>query len=271
MDGYNQRMARTIVDKIFFLAHIDADVFVDFGCANGEVLKAISKFVPNGKFIGYDISKPMLAKASENVNNDSRFEFTDNRDKIVSEIIPKAHDNGQKVCLVLSSVIHEIYSYCSEEEISDFWRFVNTSHFDYIAIRDMIFEVPSSPKYFTINRFDYENIEKSPYYKELKDFENTWGKIYTPHAFDSNIQTIARNLQHFLLKYRYKDNWTRELKENYLPWDTSTLEIKMSSHYYEKMYSHLYLLPYLKEIIYKDFKFIPKMNTHIQAIYKARK
>ena len=42
--------------------------------------------------------------------------------------------------------------------------------------------------------------------KELIDFSNKWGTIDN-----------YKNLIHFLLKYRWKVNWNREVNENYFP------------------------------------------------------
>ncbi|MGA1049083.1 MAG: hypothetical protein ACO3UU_13830, partial [Minisyncoccia bacterium] len=46
-------------------------------------------------------------------------------------------------------------------------------------------------------------------FKSLISFEKVWGSIFKDY----------RNFIHFLLKYRYTDNWEREVNENYLPSD----------------------------------------------------
>ena len=67
----------------------------------------------------------------------------------------------------------------------------------------------------------YENILKSPTiefkgvpFKDITDgFEDVWGAICDVRA--KKVDT--KRLFHFLIKYRYQENWAREVQENYLP------------------------------------------------------
>lgn len=57
--------------------------------------------------------------------------------------------------------------------------------------------------------------------KWLSDtFEDRWGLICDP----DNKKVNAKNLVHFLIKYRYGENWDREVDENYLPVSQQKLE-----------------------------------------------
>lgn len=62
---YNDRMSKTLIDKIFFIDKVDADVFVDFGCADGTVLGHLHDLFPGNYYIGYDINPSMIAIAKE--------------------------------------------------------------------------------------------------------------------------------------------------------------------------------------------------------------
>lgn len=252
---YNQKMARTVIDKIFFLAHIDADVFIDFGCADGEVLRAISNFVPDSICIGYDISPEMIKEATLKSPNDENFVFTSNKNYVI-EMVNNLQKKGHKVCLILSSVIHEVYSYSTPKEIRDFWKFVNETGFDYVSIRDMIHQNTDYPE---VNWKNYDNIANSKYSQELKDFEKEWG----------SIQHNGKNAAHFFLKYRYKENWDRELYEDYLP--LSSLELQEHFDNWEERFKHLYTLPYIQKIVKEDFGISIIANTHIQLIYEKKK
>jgi 6-pyruvoyl-tetrahydropterin synthase len=57
--------------------------------------------------------------------------------------------------------------------------------------------------------------------KFLNSFENKWGDL------DDHYRTFI----HFLLKYKYIDNWEREVNENYLPLSYETLKKKIPSEY----------------------------------------
>ena len=118
---YNDRMSKTLIDKIFFIDKVDADVFVDFGCADGTVLGHLHDLFPGNYYIGYDINPSMITIAKEK-NKDKKIQFFSTIteiDKYLAEI-GKQHT----VCLILNSVIHEVYSYSSYEEIENFYEFV---------------------------------------------------------------------------------------------------------------------------------------------------
>lgn len=261
MELYNKRMSRTMIDKIFFLSHIDDNtkIFVDFGCANGEMLKVVSNFIPDGLFIGYDISVPMLKKAQENVGDDKRFGFTNSLQTLESILQRAKKYNGKRTCLILSSVIHEVYSYSPTEEVKKFWKFVNDSGFDYIAIREMTYDrilnnLPVYPPTYKILK------ENTTYNEEFKEFEKTWG----------TIRTSQKKMIHFLLKYIYKgDNWEREVKENYLPLDFETLKRKISNTKYKPVFEHSYMLPYIRRRVWEDFRiYLHNTTTHCKLLYE---
>lgn len=250
---YNTRMARTVIDKIFFLAHIDADVFVDFGCANGEVLRAINNFVPESMCIGYDISLEMINEA-KSLSPDN-FIFT-NSLEYVTRIVDEQKIKGKKVCLVLSSVIHEIYSYSQPEEIYNFWQFVNETPFDYIAIRDMAYSSLDN-KFSQIELNHLREIASRDYDKEINDFIKQWGPL------EEGVNSI-----HFLLKYQYRENWEREVKEKYLPLSYSRYFAKLRN--YKCLYEHRYVLPYIKKCVLRDFGLELKIPTHCQLIFERK-
>lgn len=39
---YNDNMRKSLLDKAYFLSFVDSDTFIDFGCADGSLLKHIS-------------------------------------------------------------------------------------------------------------------------------------------------------------------------------------------------------------------------------------
>lgn len=246
---YNTRMARTVVDKIFFLAHIDADVFIDFGCGNGEVLKAISNFNSTATYIGYDISLEMIKEARTNSPKD--FIYTHLLD-VVKNYVDRFKSEGKKTCLILSSVIHEIYAYSSQEEIDAFWKFVQETPFDYVAIRDMTYSHTDRKITSLEIKQLYNNLQ---YNKEVRDFVKVYGPL------EDGINAL-----HYLLKYRYSDNWKRELYENYFPISYSTYFNKLSN--YRCIYEHRYVLPYIQRIVWDDFEIELQSPTHCQIIFE---
>lgn len=58
-DSYIQSMNKSLGSKTWFVNKIDFDCLVDFGCADGSLLKMVSKMKPDKKYIGYDIDRGM--------------------------------------------------------------------------------------------------------------------------------------------------------------------------------------------------------------------
>lgn len=238
---YTTEMKKSLMDKIFFVDKLpeNVDLFVDYGCADGNVIKLLNELFPHHSYIGYDNNTEMLEMARKNLsegnsNNEipSNVIFTDNW-KFVEEIVRK-NNSGNKSCLILNSVIHEVLNYSKNKYyLGKFWNMVfDPTLFNYIVIRDMM---PSK----TINRpaldIDHEMVRKAANPKQLNDFEKVFGSI------DNQQQMV-----HFLLKHRYVQNWNRECAENYFPvYQEEFLDKvgrKQSAHI---LYSESFQVPFL--------------------------
>lgn len=252
LDKYNLRMTKSVLDKMFFLDKIIEDEIcvIDYGCANGDLLKEIIRFFPDNFYVGYDISNEMIEEAKENLKNldNSNYNLTDDFDLLKHNI----DEIESPIVVVLSSILHEIYSYRSSEEIEEFWNMIFGLG-DYVVIRDMI---PSK----TMDRMsDINDVRKLYRYADrdcLLDFESHWGSI------ENN-----KNLIHYLLKYRYRENWDREVRENYFSITKEKLYRLIPSNF-EIVYSDFYLLPYIRETVLEDFSIDIKDATHLKLILK---
>ena len=240
---YLTRMQRSILDKMFFIDKVfePFDNIVDFGCANGELIKAMQPMFPDYKYLGYDISSDMIDAARKNVDN---AEFYDDWEKID---IP-----FDKSLINISSTIHEVYSYGNDEDIKVFWDRVFGSGFRYVAIRDMMFrDVQDRPA-------DEEQLaairRHGEYSKWLDSFESVRGKIVS-----------QRQLVHFLLKYKYTQNWDREVNEDYFPISAEHL-LENIPDGYRIVFKEHFTLPYIVWQIRKDFGFELKEHTHLKLI-----
>lgn len=251
MEKYNKDMSTSYIDKLFFMDTINPDVVVDFGCANGFILSKIQSKNPNIKIIGYDLDKKMLLQASSKLGENAL--LTDNWNEVVLEL-----KKYKSPALILSSVIHEVYSYSQPSAVKKFWSTqVFGNSFKWICIRDMIPSIKMERK--DKNHFNDDVVkvrEKSnPHY--LRSFENIWGSI--SHNY--------RTLIHYLLKYEYTDNWDREVNENYVPITIETLYKKIPSSW-SIMYEENFILPYLKNKIMEDFGIEIDHTTHTKMIIK---
>ena len=189
--------------------------------------------------------------------------------------------------LVLSSVIHEVYSYRDDfyDDVGVFWSSIKRCKFKAIAIRDMSIggnafsSVPTDAVIWV-----YENVFKSDTITfkghtlaSITDsFEDNWGAICDL----DNHKVDVHRLVHFLIKYRYQENWNREVKEDYLPvsqdklqyWITDFMGFKLvhkeSSHldFYDKCWTKDFKLNIPDDNGYRlEFQtWLRSLKTHIK-------
>lgn len=253
---YRKEMAKSMVDKLFFVDHIEAGLIVDFGCADGTMLSFLQELRPDIKLVGYDISEKMIEIANSNeIWKGKNKPFFTSDWEAIKHLIKEHKEKGIETAITLSSVIHEVYSYGDEKSIVKFWDNVFNSGFDYIIIRDMLLSKNSQ---HDSKIKDVEKIYDSndPH---IKEFESLWGSL-------SNY----KNLLHYLLKYRYNKNWFRELRENYLPITLEDMLSKIPTNLYSYEYQTHYILPFIQKSVKKEFGISLKENTHIKLILKRK-
>lgn len=249
IQSYITGMNLSIQDKLFFVDLLDFDVIVDFGCADGTFLESISKIKPKTKIIGYDIDPEMLSKAKSKLGKNSI--VTDDWD-----LVTKSLHYFNKPLLNLSSVIHEVYSYSNANKIKYFWESqVFGGDFKSIVIRDMIPSTEISKSEISQFKDDVKKVKQKFDRNYINSFEEKWGSLNSDY----------RTLIHFLLKYRFTDNWEREVAENYLPISIETLRKKIPSGY-KIVYEDNFLLPFLKNRVKKDFNIDLIHPTHTKMI-----
>ena len=268
IEHYITQLRHTINDKLFFLNKLDGDnyLFVDYGCADGSMIinmdNIANKANKKHHFIGYDIAEEMINIAKSKYNGPSHFDviFTTDWNVVLERM------NALKRCdkvLILSSVIHEVYSYGNERSIQEFWSRVLTSCFDYIVVRDMM--LPAN-----INRptdaadlarvYDCDTTKPNliALKQQIADFERIYGSLGN-----------RKNFVHFLLKYRYNVNWNREVNENYFPISIEEFLDIMKSYYLQ--YFERFRLSYLDECLKDDFDLLMNEKTHIKAVFERVK
>lgn len=248
LEVYNSNMKKSLIDKIFFVDKVEATRFVDFGCADGTMIGFLKQIFPEFSYLGYDISTEMLEVAKK-ANPSIPFVSTWEQ---VHEFCGKSHD---ETALILSSVIHELYSYCSQEEIENTWSLVFDSGFEYVVIRDMM---ASSSAHRQSNINDIAKITRCLPYVKIEEFEGNFGSIRDNY-----------NLLHLLLKYRYVANWEREVKENYLPLNFESF-LRLIPSKYEIIFCEHYTLPFLRSQVSKDLGINIVDNTHAKFILRRK-
>ena len=256
LQSYLDNMAKGLEDKLFFLKHLPRDkkyIFVDFGCADGSLIEAMYHMAPWHVYIGYDISKTMIVVAKNKFSQDSKnVLFTSDWTTVTNKI--DNYPKNYQVITILSSVVHEIYSYAenSSEIDKTFSRIFEIS--DTICIRDMMCSK------------DFDRFADSELYEKVKlsnnplisDFEEHWGSI-----------TTVRNLIHFLLKYKWTINWDREVNENYFPIAIEDF-LKMFEKDYNLVYLERFRNPFLELHWQEDFGIKLDDYTHVKLIFQLK-
>ena len=249
---YLERMSKAIEDKLWFtkflnLKEFEDVVVYDLGCADGELIRHLAPIYPNRTFIGLDISPDMISLAKQ------RQQFPNEKYLYVDDDIEEV--NKTKF-LIMSSVLHEIISYRGSMSIELALHVAGIDKIDpdYIFLRDMM---PGE----SINRYSRKgDIEraKSVYGSLVTSFENSHGSL-----------EIQRNLVHFLIKSRYKDNWNSELEENYFPINIEDIEKYFPD--YQVIYKKHYILPYIQDKILEETGIEIRDKTHVNIILKRKK
>lgn len=265
---YCNEMRKSMLDKAFFMDKFfePIETIFDFGCADGTFLAFLKEMFPNYRYIGYD-NNPKMIKAAKEAHPDIM--FFDSFDAALNSLLPET------TLLNLSSVIHEVYSYSSLEEIDEFWDRVFNTGFKYICIRDMthheitLGENELIKEYFSLKN-DILALPKNGFneYKALID------KLTGDFLVNGLLSDFVTN---FFLKSQYlkSPNWQREINEEYTPLTDTMYKhiISKQSEKYENTYFTTYLLPYLKDLIEKKFDLKIPINsvvTHIKIILKKK-
>lgn len=279
---YLSNMAKSFPDKAWFINYVDPEinVVVDFGGGSGEFCEYV---------------KAKLERSGRNV----RFAVVDNNEAFAAaarlrgfstysslgEMLSSGEVDLGGALLVMSSVIHEVYSYAtSPADISGFWSDIERCGFRQIAIRDMSLNYKNFTNVPTEDIcWIYEHVFKDLSLEIkgakiavlLADFEVEWGPLCDPVLRKVNV----KNLVHFLIKYRYVENWDRELHENYLPVTQDRLESILTGMGYGFVKKDSSKLPFYAKTWAKDFKlrrpdneghkarflaWLETLNTHIK-------
>jgi SAM-dependent methyltransferase len=238
---YLERMAKPLEEKLKIAWYIPAGAkyVLDVGCADGTVTAAMAKYFNQVQFLGIDLNSEFIALARKQWGGIPNLNFEHvNLWELLNR--PQRYN-----AVIFCSVLHELYSY-GQGMTSVFKALANANELliprGRIIIRDMILdEITKKP-----GRGVEDMLEKvllNSYHREIRDFVGWFG------PFDSIYQ-----LNHFLLKYMYAENWDREGPENYVPVTAQNYLTMFKLFNMRVLKQRQYLIPYLKDKWERDFK-----------------
>lgn len=203
ISGYYERMTSSLPEKLFFLELLPRDVTViaDFGCGDGALLRACRSM--GYETIGYDHSEDAIALA---IGWDSASLWTP-KIELFKAYIQRAQKQGKMVCLVLSSVIHEVLSEPGVT-LDNFWNTVIDLGCEYVAIRDMAVSE-------TLNEAKATILQYLLKYHYTSDLEKELLENYFPVAFEELLWKFRGHhrviySEHYLPKW-WHDHWKADL------------------------------------------------------------
>lgn len=254
LDIYTSEMAKSVWDKAFFMDKIPgAKCVIDFGCADGAMIRYLAPLFPDITFIGYDINKELIERARNKAPYYHNVIFTNDHATISPFVHGIRHFNSEDICINFSSVLHEVFSSTGGQ--ASIKSLIDLLHPKYITIRDMY--------------SDEENL-LSP--ENLEYFIPIWAAlplIQRDEFIASHGKMKSWNdLIHLLMKLQWKDNgWEDELKEDYFSWTIDEF-LSLIGEYNVCFESH-YQLPYLTEMWKKEYDWYnPDIHTHAQFILR---
>lgn len=238
---YYKAMGANIAEKIDFV--IDElkvnryKVVIDFGCADGQVLRALAPLFPYITFIGYDINKSVI-KNNIKLNSIDNIKYAYNMKDIEYP--------SELTMIMFSSVLHEVFTFSNHFEISKILMYLKDVKA--IAVRDMFFHKK----------------ENAP--ETYRDDSDTFKIFKNYHKMNIDENIGAEKIVEYLLKRRYLTNFDEEIKEKYfsVPWK----ELKYT--FESQGFRQIYVNEYMNEFLLSK---IPELNqythfTHCKTIYK---
>lgn len=257
--AYNESMSLTLGSKLFFLPRLPMDevgLVVDFGCADGALCRVMHAAHPDIQYVGIDADPQQLVAAAyafpEMKGYASLTAFKD---------LARPCPPGKKSMLILSSVLHELFS-TPVFRWSRGWNLFEEMGFDYVCIRDFalphdayLWETP--PEW--LDTLYGKCVSVDGWAEMLRSFESRYGHI-----------GYVASATHFLLKSLYPENWEREMEENYVAYDRETMLMQFQSGRYTSIHEATTTTPYFRRRMWEEHGLRLLTHTHLELILERR-
>ena len=263
LDIYTTEMGKSVWDKAFFMDKIPGvKCIIDFGCADGTMIRYLAPLFPDIMFIGYDISKELIDIARSIQPFYANVTFFSGHTVGAENLIHFTQEKkftSEEICLNFSSVLHEVFS--STGGIDTIQRLLDELKPRYITIRDM----------YCDDTVELDAKDTRAYAPILDKI--TTNELLLRYAIDFKEKfgflKTWRDLTHLMMKLQWTDNgWEDEMKENYFSWRLEDV-LKLTGNMYSPCFVCRYQLPYLSEKWRKEYNWYnPDIHTHAQFILR---
>lgn len=212
---------------------------LDVGCADGVLTLAFAEMFPEIRFVGIDLNPEFIEIAKTKIGDRTNVSFEHGylRERLAN---PERFD-----VVLFCSVLHEFFSY--GEGISTIVKALADAHEilrpgGTLIIRDMVLFDYMAKSDLWIAKMIGKVKNKPEMNLLIADFEKYFGEIKT-----------TNQLNHFLLKYKYTDNWARECPENYTSVSFEQYDRILGLLGMRDQHRESYTIPYLTGIWKEDF------------------
>ena len=257
LDIYTTEMSKSIWDKAFFMDKIPGvKCIIDFGCADGAMIRYLAPLFPDIMFIGYDINEELILKARTTSPYPANAIYFIN----IEDLEKYVWDNNyveENLCINFSSVLHEVFS--STGGLDVIQTIIGKVEPRYITIRDMYCDDPVE---FGTGKAAVD---------VLTIIDKVKSKLKYAEEFKDKFGVLSnwRDMTHLLMKLQWVDNgWEDEMKENYFSWKLEDV-LKLTGNKYSPCFECRYQLPYLSEKWRQEYNWYnPDIHTHAQFILR---
>lgn len=251
MNAYYRECAKALSPKLFFLdlpAPREGSFLVDFGCGDGTVLKYAMAAWPG--VVAHGIERDPEARAM------AALQCPDATIMANEDHLPQGSPQMDDI-LVLSSVMHEVWSQRSLSEFLQWWARIAGLGYKYIAIRDMGVSLPpiGDRPPMSLAEATLKAIAVDPV--KAAEHQQKYGSMFTS----------LRSLTHWLLKVPHLHDWEREHAEDYLRYGPTELAGMLTAG---GAYKLRYVMPervhYFEHRVLRDFGVRWTTPTHFRMI-----
>ncbi len=244
-NGYLARMTGPLQDKlrptIYFPRNTRA--ILDIGCADGSVTIEMAKMFPKALVRGIDLDSGFIITAQKNAEA-QKVENVVFEQAFIRDVLDR---NDKYDVTSTSSTNHEIAHYDPDKRralvvaLSRMGSLLRDEQ-SVMAVRDMILHQSMQTATFMMPQVIEKIRQQTEVATQLKDFEDLFGHLRT-----------QEQVNHFLLKYFYTQNWDRELREHYLPYTVEEYNQLLPLMDMQIIHQKYYLLPFIKNKWIHDF------------------
>ncbi len=225
--------------------HVKPGKIVDKGCGTGTLLVHLGNLFPESEIVGMDLSSELLR------TSDGQYYANQNVSVVRGNIIHQRFAPGSVATIILSSVVHEIYSYTGYDREQVRIALTNArTELELggrVVIRDGI--KPSLTGNVWM-RCDGETEERfRRFAREFKNKSPKPGVEFVEHEIDGVkwFYLDIHGANEFLSKKDYLANWAMEVNEEFGVWTLDEWKVEFAKLGYRVRECRSYLNPWIND------------------------